>query len=133
MYVTHFIIDMEVMVPVTLEMQRAKVKPPEEHSGIFFSLYSLHPETSWVQRVALKNCGNFDEFKMFWHKIDGFKVKISILTLKHLQIMKVLPVLSSIKLNSECFGKKEILRRLISNYSFHFETFEVKRVALKNC
>ena len=72
-------------------------------------------------------------FRCFLHKIDSFKLKISILTLKHLKIIKVLPVLSSVKLKSECFGMKGILRGLFSKYSPYPETLKVQRVASKNC
>ena len=69
-----------------------------------FSKYWFNPGTSRVERVASKTCQNFDEFKMFIHEIDSFQLKVSILSQKYLQIMQVLPVFSSVKLNSEYFG-----------------------------
>ncbi len=99
------------LVPiVNIRMCKTVLSNCKGHSG-FFSKYSFHPETSRVRRVALKNCKNFDEFWMFWHKIDSFKAKISIFTLKNLQIIQISPVLSSVKSNSECFGMKRMLRK----------------------
>ena len=66
-----------------------------------FSKYSFHPETSCVKTRRLKNCQNFYDFKMFLHKIDTFKVKISILTLKNLHFVSSFASFSSVKLNSE--------------------------------
>ena len=37
------------------------------NSGIFCD-YSIHPETSSVERVAWKNCQQFDEFQMFFQQ-----------------------------------------------------------------
>ena len=69
---------------------------PTEHSG-FFKKYLPHPETSSVERVAFKSGQSFDKFQMFFNKIDGFQLKISIFWQKRLQIIQFLPIFARLK------------------------------------